>query len=228
MLKAMFTLIKGSAHDADEAFKDTHALKLLQQQSRDATSAVQNAKRALAIAMASGRTEQQQTQKLRAKLAELESRAIAALEKGEKALAAEAAEAIANHENDLGARENAERAYEAEITRLRQNLQTAEARLRDLERGRRLAETRDRTQRISGHSKLTPMSKLAEAESTLKRVEKKQSLTDQTQAALDELTQPSNLEATNEKLQQAGLGPSLKIKSADVLARLSKKAKASA
>src|ERR1700749_1671458 len=101
MFKTVLTIWRGRQAEAIEAFADANALTLLDQQIRDASGDLDRARRALAIARAQDDGEVARIDAARAKIAELENRALAALQGGREDLAAEAAEAIAGLEIDL-------------------------------------------------------------------------------------------------------------------------------
>ena len=52
MYKQVFTLLRGSAHEAAEQFTDANALPILRQQIRDSARSIQASKCAIAAAMA--------------------------------------------------------------------------------------------------------------------------------------------------------------------------------
>ena len=80
MFKTIITLFRGATHDAEEAFADRHALSILNQQMRDSAVAVEQARKAVAVAMAQNRQEADQFDRLVARIADLEARTIAAIE----------------------------------------------------------------------------------------------------------------------------------------------------
>ena len=139
MFRQVATLFRGLAHDAGERFTDRHALLILEQQIRDAARAVAAARKAVAIAIAQNAQEARQHQNLRTRITDLESRAVAALNKGLEDLAREAAETIAQLEAESEVSQQALAVFEEEITRLKANVRAAEAKLRDVQRGQRLA-----------------------------------------------------------------------------------------
>ena len=104
MFKTIITLFRGATHDAEEAFSDRHALAILNQQMRDSAVAVEQARKAVAIAMAQNRQEADQFDRLVARIADLEARTIAAIEQEKEDLAREAAETIALLEAERDAR----------------------------------------------------------------------------------------------------------------------------
>src|SRR5712671_3749414 len=95
MLKTIITLVRGASFRAEEAFADRSALLILDQQIRDSAAAIERAKRALAIAIAQDEAEGKRLETTLARIADLEERALAALDGGAEELASEAAEAIA-------------------------------------------------------------------------------------------------------------------------------------
>src|SRR5580698_2579121 len=98
MFKTIFTIVRGRQAEAVETFADANAMTLLEQQIRDAAADLDRARRALAIARAQDATEAARIEGLRARIIDLERRAVAALEATRDDLAAEAAEAIAGLE----------------------------------------------------------------------------------------------------------------------------------
>lgn len=100
MLAIWTTILRAKASQAREGLADRNALLILDQQIRDAASSLATTRRALAIATARDEMQRKRLDGLRARIAELEDRAIAALEAGVEDLAAEAAAAIAELEID--------------------------------------------------------------------------------------------------------------------------------
>src|SRR6201991_4259631 len=139
MFKAVFTLFRGTVAAAEEELQDRSALLILDQQMRDAASAVDRSKRTLALAIAGDQQEGRRLEATNSRIADLEARATAALEGGRDDLAREAAQAIANLEADRDAALTARALFASEITRLKRHVASAQARITELDRGRRLA-----------------------------------------------------------------------------------------
>ena len=87
MFNVILTLIRGRAHDAEQAFINRNAVPLLAQQIRDAANGIQSARRAVAIAVAQNEQEKSQHTAIAGRIADLETRAVAALQKGNDELA---------------------------------------------------------------------------------------------------------------------------------------------
>lgn len=224
MLKHVMTLLRGTVHQAQETFVDRHALPLLKQQLREAAETVRSAQKAVAIAVAQSTQEAEQHKKLLARLADLETRAIAALEQNRPDLAQEAAEAIALMESERDTSEQAQAQFAQEIARLKRTVQSAETRLRALKRGERLATATDKTQRLQNHPPNACGSSLEDAEKTLKRLRERQLQIDLTGQALEEMGQATDPSRIAEKLADAGCGTPIKTSAQEVLARLKEKA----
>ena len=225
MFKQIVTLFRGAAHDAAEDFTDRHALAILNQQLRDGAVAVEQARKAVAIAMAQNRQEAEQFDRLIKRIADLEERATAALDQKKDDLAREAAETIAVLEAERDASEEAQAQFSAEIARLRANVRMSEMKLRDLQRGQRLATATDKAHKLRAVAPQSSLSTLREAEETLTRLRNRQKQIDLTDAAMAEMDASGDPSAITEKLAEAGCGAPLKTSADDVLARLKAKAK---
>jgi phage shock protein A len=226
MFKTVLTIFRGTVAAADEELQDRTALLVLDQQMRDAAAAVERSKRSLALAIAGDQQEGRRLEATNARIADLEVRATAALEGGREDLAREAAQAIANLEADRDAAMTARTLFASEITRLKRHVASAEARITELDRGRRLARASEavRSLRRSGIEAVRPYeSTLPEAEATLKRLRERQMEAQAADDALFEIDTASGPLATAEKLAEQGFGPRIKSTADDVLARLNTK-----
>src|SRR6267378_2542340 len=208
MFKTVLTLFRGSVAAAGEELEDRSALLILDQQMRDAAAAVERSKRTLALAIAQDQQEGRRLDATNARIADLELRATAALEA------------------DRDAAMTARTLFAQEIARLKRHVSSAESRLTELDRGRRLARASEavRNMRRGGVEAARPYeSTLPEAENTLKRLRERQMEAQAADEALIELDAASGPLATAEKLAEQGFGPRLKSTADDVLARLNAK-----
>lgn len=223
MFKTVLTLFRGSVAAAGEELEDRTALLMLDQQMRDAATAVDRAKRALALAIAQDQQEGRRLDTTRARIADLEIRATAALDGGRADLAREAAEQIASLEADRDAAMTAQALFATEITRLKRHVGGAEARIAELDRGRRVARAAEavRALRRGGIEAARPYeATLPEAEATLNRLRMRQQEMQAADDALAEIDAASGPLITAEKLAAQGFGPRLKSTADDVLTRL--------
>ncbi len=224
MFKTIVTLFRGAADNVEESFKDANAHQLLQQHMRDAGHEVNAARKAVAIAIAQNKQEQEQYQKLVERLDDIESRALDALEQGKTALASEAAQTIAYMEAERDTSQAAQAQFETEIARLKANVQVAESKFRELQRGQRLATATQKTQDLRSKTAGSAQSSLRDAEDTLNRLRRRQQEMDLTEQAIAELDATGNPEAMAKKMAEAGCGKPQTTSADDVLERLKTKA----
>jgi phage shock protein A len=172
----------------------------------------------VAVAIAQNRLETENAERLAARIKDLESRTIAALETGRDDLATEAAGSIARLETELQNARQVQAEFSGGIDRLRQAVRQSEMRLSALRRGERLALARDRTRRLSNDA--PGENTLADAEATLARLEQRQREAELTADALTTLETGPDPAALAEKLAAAGCGRPLVTSADEVLQRL--------
>src|SRR5438270_5613769 len=80
MFKTVVTLFRGSVAAAGEELEDRTALLILDQQMRDAAAALERGKRTLALAIAQDQQEGRKLEATVARIADLATRAVAALD----------------------------------------------------------------------------------------------------------------------------------------------------
>src|SRR6516225_5374277 len=229
MLKTLVTFVRGRSFAIAEGVTDQNALVILDQQMRDAAGALDRAKKALAVAIAQESQEGQRLDGTRARIEDLEARAVAAIEAGRDDLAAEAAETIATLEGERDASLTARALFATEIAKLKGHVLQQQMRFSQLERGRRIARAAEairvaRRGRIEDASIFTVT--LAEAETTLARLREHQVEADTAEAAFEALDATTSPTAVAEKLSAEGFGPRLRPNAADVFARLRERAAA--
>ncbi len=224
MFKQFVALVRGSGFEATQAVVDRNALTILRQQMRDAGEAVSAARRAVAIAIAQNEQETTHLGKLGGRISDLETRAIAAINKGETDLARQAADAIALLETQQTAATTAQSSFNSEIERLKRIVMNSESRLVELQRGERIATATERTQRLRSITNATGTSSLRDAEETLARLRNRQHQMDAADAALAKMQDSNDLSAISRKLAEAGCGKPLESSGDAVLARLKKRA----
>jgi len=223
MLKTIVTLIRGATFRAEEEFVDRSALLILDQQIRDSAAGIERAKRALAVAIAQDEAEGKRLETTLTRIADLEERAVAALNGGSEELAAEAAEAIAVMEADRDAICEARATFAREIRSLKATVRRSASRLAELERGRRIAAAAESVRRLKAGSGLMAgggANALADAEQSLRRLRQRQSEEAAATDAYEALESEPNPAGIAEKLEAAGFGKRTRPTAASVLERL--------
>lgn len=223
MWKQFVALARGRTFEAGESIVDRNALTILRQQLRDCAEAITAARKAIAFATAQNGEEIAQHGRLVRRIEDLETRALSALEQGRDALAREAAETIGLLEAEREASEQAQAGFIAEIARLKRVVGASELRLRELQRGQRLATAVDTTQKLRATAPGTTLSTLRDAEATLARLRTRQGQIDAAANALEAMEQSGDAAALAERMAAAGCGAPIRTSADAVLERLKQK-----
>ena len=184
MFKSLFRLMHGQLHVGAGRVDDRSAMALIDHQARVAARDLAVARRELVAAIASEKSEAHRLRNLKARMATLDGRAVAAVRAGFADMAEEAATDIAALSTDCIVGAQCLKVLAAEIERQKQRVADAELRLARCDRGRRLVKAeqavRALRERTTGRAEEDGLV-LAEAEVTLACLRRRQ---------LDDLTPP--------------------------------------
>jgi phage shock protein A len=223
MLKIFTTLVRGAVAEAEEAVFDANAIRVLEQQLRDAAGAMELSRRELACAMAHRASEARAGDALAARIAELELAARQAIDGGREDLAEQAATVIAANEDELASRKAAISRFDIDIARLRILADTGRQRLQELRRGLEMARAQEALHRAGANGRRalrTGTGALREAEATLAKIRENHAKGDDVAAALDDLEAQASGRDLTDQLAKAGFGSNTRTKPGDVMARL--------
>ena len=199
---------------------DRLALAELDGAIRAATAGFAEARHALAAAIAERDRESERLGRLSARAADLEERAVLAIEAGRTVLAEAAAQAIATLETERAAAQAVEARYAQDVARLREAVERQRRRLAELDRGRRMARV-NAALACTGPGRDVRQDAIGHAEALLDGL-KFDHATDRALAELD----PADSEALQEKLAEAGCGAPLRPQASAIMARIVAKAAA--
>ena len=129
------TLVSGASTRAEEQLKSAYSLELIAQKIKEAEDAHKAAKQSLASLIQRLRVEERQVETLNVKKKDLLERAQSALANDRHDLASEAAQAVADMENELRIRSETLEKLQAKSVRLRQTLEKSNRRIIDLKQG---------------------------------------------------------------------------------------------
>jgi len=221
----MMTALRGGVNEAGEAIVDSQALRILDQEIRDASEELKHSKDSLAAIIAREKLAKEKGNNLSKQIEENEGYAIKALDKGNDSLAQEVAEKIANLENQLTTEAAAAASFAESASNLRSAINQAESNLRRLKQQVDTVKATDNVQRAQEtvaerHSGSN--SKLRTAMDSLERIKEKQALKAATMSAASELANDSSDASLASKLEEAGITSSSKSAS-DILERLKNK-----
>lgn len=218
----MITALRGGVNEAGEAIVDTQALRILDQEIRDAGDELNESKNSLAEIMARHKLSQEKASRIENLVAENEGYALQALGKNDEALATEVAEKIASLENQLATEQATGTGFKESADRLREAVNQAEHNIRHLKQQVDTVKAVDNVQRaqaavaerFSGSN-----SKLRTAMDSLERIKEKHALQDAKNSAAQELAGEVPDTSLTRKLQEAGIAAKGK-QASEVLARL--------
>ncbi len=221
----MMTALRGGVNEAGEAVVDSQALRILDQEVRDASEELKLSKDSLAEIMARQKLAEEKCTTLGKQVSEHEGYAIKALEKDDEALALEVAEKISDLESRLSQEQEAASNYSESSAKLRSAIKQTEQNIKRMKQQVDTVKATENVQRAQAavadrHSGSN--SKMRTAMDSLERIKEKQALKEAQMSAASELAEDSVDASLQTKLEAAGIASS--NSSADeILARLKKK-----
>lgn len=221
----MITALRGGVNEAGEAVVDSQALRILDQEVRDASEELKQSKNSLAEIMARQKLAEEKSANLKKKIEEHEGYAIKALEKGDESLAREVAENIADFENQQDQEADSAESFAQSAVKLRTAIKQTERNIKRLKQQVDTVKATENVQRAQAavaerHS--GSHSKLRTAMDSLERIKEKQALKEAQMTAASELAEEAAETSLHAKLEEAGITP--ESHSADeILARLKNK-----
>jgi phage shock protein A len=195
----LFTALRGGATEVGESIVDQQALRILDQEIRDADSALANAKRELVTIMAKHKLSADRVNEYNAKIKDLESKAMAAIQANREDLALEVAEAISTLTTELDVEQKQATEFGGYADSMRKDITKAEARIKSLRQQVDMAKARDSVQKAQVSASIASggaNGKLETAVGTLNRLQ-----------AQDELADASTGNDLERKLREAGITP---------------------
>ncbi|MBR9858731.1 MAG: PspA/IM30 family protein [Gammaproteobacteria bacterium] len=221
--KKLVTAIKGGATEAAEAVADSQALRILEQEIREAKQELRRSDEALTGIMAKRKLAQQKVDAIATSIAEYEAHARAAMAKDNKELALECAQRVGELKGEQDGEQSYVDQFSASEQSLKNNITTAKSRLRQLEQQLDVVKATESVQKAqaavsSRHSGAN--TKMKTAVESLDRIKQKQT---QRQAELDvaaERAASESGDALEQKLKSAGITGSQSAGAEDELARI--------
>ncbi len=222
----LLTALRGGANEMGEALVDSQALRILDQEIRDADDELRQSREALAQIMARHKLASERVSQAEAKVAEYEQYALKALAADNQALAGEVAEKIASLEVELAAEREQTAAFAASVTRLRQAVSQAEGHIKRLKQQVdtvKATESVQRAQQAVAQRHGGAQARLHTAVESLERIKQRQAERGAQLEAEAELAAEQPEASLDSKLRAAGIVPD-SGSAASVLARLKDRA----
>ena len=223
MLTTFRTLFAGANARAEDHLRDVYAIELIDQKIRETEAQVHAAKSTLASLIQRKRSEQKLQDMLRTRIASMMDRARGAMEAGQDSLAQEAAQAIAEMENECTVRQGTIDRLDTQVTRLQSSVEAGHRRVIDLKQGALQARAmrREQTMQSKLNTTLHGTSSADEAQDLIDRVIGKDDPLEQAQILAD-INAGLNHTGLEDRMAAAGFGDATKVTAADVMARLNK------
>jgi len=215
-------LFRGAAHEGGQQLVDANALRILDQEIRDADTAQGKARDDLAGLVARRRTLENDAKQLRDQIGKYEASARAAMAKGDEALALEVAQRIADLDRDGGQKASQAQELRAAEDRLRTTISATDTKIENLRREIEIVKVNESVQRAQSAvvaSSSASGTHLGSAADSLKRIRERQSVRDEKFKAHAEIEERRTGADLDNKLRDAGILPG-QTNAADVLARL--------
>jgi len=207
----MMTALRGGVNEAGEAIVDTQALRILDQEVRDASDELKKSKDGLAEILARQKLSEEKSANLKASIKEHEGFAVKALEKGDEGLARDVAQKIADFENQLTQENEAGAGYEKSANDLRAAIKQTEQNLKRIKQQVDTVKATENVQRAQAavaerHSGSN--SKMRTAMDSLERIREKQALKAAQMSAASEIADETSDVSLQTRLEEAGIAPS--------------------
>ncbi|VAX13614.1 PspA/IM30 family protein [hydrothermal vent metagenome] len=224
IFKKLVTAVRGGATEVGEAIIDTQAIRILEQELRDAKKALNDAKTNLTAIMAEKMGVSRKVNELSEKIKEHEGYAMQALDKNDESLATDVANKISEFEYELNIQQGILDGYETKITSLKKMIRQTERNIQAMDREISVVKTTEKVQKANdlAAAKFSGSnSSLRSATDSLERIKaRQQKREDQATAAL-ELESEDKGDDLQARLKNAGIVDSASSGSS-VLERLKK------
>ena len=221
MFKTLATLINGQNARAEDRVRDAFAIELIDQKIRESEASLRAAKATLASLIQRQRSEEKQHAALTVRISDLTKRARDALDNDREDMAAEAARAIANMQNEQTARTGTLDQLEQRVIRLRTSIERGHRRIIDLKQGAIQARAVRREQNIQMQVTRSGIQNgsVEEAEELISRVLGKDDPFERTEILAD-INRDLESDGLADRMANAGFGKATCATADDVLARL--------
>ncbi|WP_421736650.1 PspA/IM30 family protein [Caulobacter sp.] len=221
--RKLFTLGRAGAHEASAAVVDANAIRILDQEIRDADTAQGKARDDMATLVARRRILEKEVSSFREQVTKYEGSARAAVGKGDMDLARQVAQRIADLEQDIALKEPQIEGMRAAEDQLHQAISATDRRIETLRREVEVVKVNESVQKAQASVAARGAgagSSLGSAADSLARIKEKQAIRGERIKAAGELEDRRTGADLDEKLRLAGIGPG-QSSADDILARLS-------
>ncbi|MBQ4837831.1 PspA/IM30 family protein [Pseudoalteromonas luteoviolacea] len=222
ILKKLFTAVKGGVNEVGEGIVDANAIRIFEQEIRDAQNALSEAKRSLTEVMAKEIQTSRAIKALEDDIDKHETYATQALDKDEESLALEIAGKIAEFEQEKSEQQQILSTFTANVSKLKEQIKQAEKTIVENQRQLSMVKTTESVQKATmavNDTMTSGDSAMASAKQSLERIKQRQMDRQDQLDAAQQLADESNDKSLHDKMREAGIGEDAS-KGADILARI--------
>lgn len=208
MWSKLVTALRGGAHELGEAVVDGQALRILDQEIRDADADLRRSKEALAEIMAKQKLAESRARETQAKIDEYEGYALKALAAQDEALALEVAGKIATLEASRAEERTVAEQYATSVADLRKAIAQAESHIKRLKQQVdtvKATESVQRAQATVADRYSGAQTRVQTALDSLERIKQRQAERGARMQAASELAREDGEDALDAKLRSAGI-----------------------
>ncbi|MGF1685124.1 PspA/IM30 family protein [Photobacterium japonica] len=221
--KKLFTAIKGGVNETAEAVADNQALRILDQEIRDAKIELRRSDEALVSIVAKRKLSQQKVDGFNHGITEYESHARNAMEKGQQELALECAQKVASLRNEQQTEQSYLDQFITSEQRMRTNISQAKDKLRQLEQQVDVVKANEAVQKAQSAVSATNVganTKMHTAVESLDRIKQRQAEKAAQLEAAAEMDEEQSGSALDKKLAEAGISAGKTASAEDELKRI--------
>lgn len=208
MWSKLLTAVRGGMNDMGETIVDTQAIRILDQEIRDADEELKKSREALADILAQQKVAEEALKKYDTKIAEYDNYGIKALQVGNEKLALEVAEKIAQLEAERETEQQQVDQYAESVAKLRKAMAQAESNIKRLKQQVDIVKATESVQKAQvtvarryGGSQ----AKLQTALDSMERIKKRQTMTAARLEANEQLETELADDQLTAKLKKAGI-----------------------
>lgn len=222
ILKKIMTAVRGGAREMGELVVDANAVRIFEQEIREAQTHLRKAKYDLTDVMAKAMQASRQIQSLHHEIDEHEGFVVRAIEQSDEALALSISEKISGLETDLEEQREVQVTFSGQVEHLRSLVSKTERQIRKFERQLSMLKTTESVQKASAaiaDNFAASSSKMHSARDSLARIKQRQQEKFDQMSAAEAVQAETMDESLTEKLRSAGMIQD-KTSAKQVLARI--------
>ncbi|EPJ45414.1 MAG: phage shock protein A (IM30), suppresses sigma54-dependent transcription [Osedax symbiont Rs1] len=209
--KRLVSAVKGGVNEAAESVADSQALRILDQEIREAKTELRNSDHSLTQIMAKRKLAQQKVASLQGSISEYESHAAAASSKGDQALALDCARKVVDIRGQMESEQQYVDQFTHSETTLRTNISQAKSNLRRMEQQVDMVKATESVQKAQAavsSRHLGANGKMKTAAESLSRIQDRQKQRQAEMEAASELAADESGDELANRLKSAGISGS--------------------